>query len=118
MDIVLQNVADIKKLQAAGICTVRGVIMTTKKRLCEIKGLSEAKVDKIKEVAMKLCVRSLFLLIILLYALGGMTAAEPGLRDGARGVAQAAAGVPHLDGQPRARVVLISLLEPQSMYSV
>ena len=40
------NVADIKKLKTAGICTVRGIQMVTKKRLCAIKGLSEAKVDK------------------------------------------------------------------------
>lgn len=48
------NVADIKKLKTAGICTVRGVQMITKKRLCNIKGLSEAKVDKIKEAILKL----------------------------------------------------------------
>ena len=48
------NVADIKKLQAVGICTVKGIMMTTKKRMCEVKGLSEAKVDKIKEVAAKM----------------------------------------------------------------
>jgi hypothetical protein len=52
------NVADIKKLQAVGICTIKGVMMTTKKRMCEIKGLSEAKVDKIKEMAGKLMVSS------------------------------------------------------------
>lgn len=65
------NVAEIKKLQvfvsdmffsylfrvqAAGICTIKGIMMTTKKRLCDIKGLSEAKVDKIKESAAKLMV--------------------------------------------------------------
>ncbi|GMR42386.1 hypothetical protein PMAYCL1PPCAC_12581 [Pristionchus mayeri] len=48
------NVAEIKKLQAAGICTIKGIMMTTRKRMCEIKGLSEAKVDKIKEGAAKL----------------------------------------------------------------
>ncbi|TRY75736.1 hypothetical protein TCAL_09856 [Tigriopus californicus] len=48
------NVADIKKLKTAGICTVRGVQMITKKKLCNIKGLSEAKVDKIKEAILKL----------------------------------------------------------------
>uniref|UniRef100_A0A158R3X6 Meiotic recombination protein DMC1/LIM15 homolog n=1 Tax=Syphacia muris TaxID=451379 RepID=A0A158R3X6_9BILA len=48
------NVADIKKLQAVGICTIKGIMMTTKKRLCDIKGLSEVKVDKIKEIAAKL----------------------------------------------------------------
>ncbi|KAK6038529.1 hypothetical protein COOONC_23966 [Cooperia oncophora] len=46
--------ADIKKLQTVGICTVKGVMMTTKKRLAEVKGLSEAKVDKIKEAACKI----------------------------------------------------------------
>ena len=49
------NVADIKKLKTAGICTVRGIQMVTKKRLCNIKGLSEAKVDKMKEAVLKIC---------------------------------------------------------------
>jgi len=49
------NVADIKKLKSAGICTVRGIQMVTKKRLCNIKGLSEAKVDKMKEAVLKIC---------------------------------------------------------------
>ncbi|XP_072512219.1 meiotic recombination protein DMC1/LIM15 homolog isoform X2 [Notamacropus eugenii] len=48
------NVADIKKMKSAGICTVKGIQMTTRRALCNIKGLSEAKVDKIKEAANKL----------------------------------------------------------------
>lgn len=44
------NAADIKKLKMAGICTVKGVQMTTRRKMCNIKGISEAKVDKIKEV--------------------------------------------------------------------
>ncbi|XP_058872391.1 meiotic recombination protein DMC1/LIM15 homolog [Acipenser ruthenus] len=48
------NVADIKKLKTVGICTVKGIQMTTRRTLCNIKGLSEAKVDKIKEAANKL----------------------------------------------------------------
>ena len=47
------NVADIKKLKSAGICTVKGIQMITKKKLCNIKGLSEAKVEKIKEAVLK-----------------------------------------------------------------
>lgn len=46
--------ADIKKLKASGICTIKGIQMCTKKKLCAIKGFSEAKVDKIKEVCAKL----------------------------------------------------------------
>ncbi|CAG8476847.1 15801_t:CDS:10 [Acaulospora morrowiae] len=46
--------ADIAKLKSAGICTVRAIHMTTRKNLCRIKGLSEAKVDKLKETASKL----------------------------------------------------------------
>ncbi|XP_005722014.1 meiotic recombination protein DMC1/LIM15 homolog [Pundamilia nyererei] len=46
--------ADIKKLKSVGICTVKGIQMTTRKALCNIKGLSEAKVEKIKEAAGKL----------------------------------------------------------------
>ena len=49
------NVADIKKLKSAGICTIRGIQMVTKKKLCSIKGLSEAKVDKMKEAVLKIC---------------------------------------------------------------
>lgn len=45
--------ADINKLKSAGICTVKGVQMTTRKKLINIKGLSEVKVDKIKEAAAK-----------------------------------------------------------------
>ncbi|XP_059053947.1 meiotic recombination protein DMC1/LIM15 homolog isoform X2 [Achroia grisella] len=47
------NVADIKKLKAAGICTIKGIQMTTKKKLNNIKGFSETKVDKIKEACQK-----------------------------------------------------------------
>ncbi|CAG9310774.1 unnamed protein product [Blepharisma stoltei] len=48
------NVADINKLKTAGLCTVLGVIMTTRKDLINIKGLSDAKVDKILEACTKL----------------------------------------------------------------
>uniref|UniRef100_A0A8C0EYQ0 DNA meiotic recombinase 1 n=1 Tax=Bubo bubo TaxID=30461 RepID=A0A8C0EYQ0_BUBBB len=48
------NVADIKKLKTVGICTIKGIQMTTRRALCNVKGLSEAKVDKIKEAANKL----------------------------------------------------------------
>ncbi|KAJ1921051.1 Meiotic recombination protein dmc1 [Mycoemilia scoparia] len=45
------NVSDIQKLKSAGIYTVRAVQMTTRRNMCKIKGLSEAKVEKIKEIA-------------------------------------------------------------------
>ncbi|KAG7209877.1 hypothetical protein KM043_011479 [Ampulex compressa] len=48
------NVTDIKKLKSAGIFTIMGVHMLTKKRLCAIKGFSEAKVDKVKEACQKI----------------------------------------------------------------
>lgn len=51
-----QNMADIKKMKSVGICTVKGIQMTTRKALCNIKGLSEAKVEKIKEAAGKMLV--------------------------------------------------------------
>jgi len=38
--------------------------MSTKKKLCAIKGLSEAKVDKIKEVTVKLSGVSKVLIIL------------------------------------------------------
>ncbi|XP_021691994.1 meiotic recombination protein DMC1 homolog isoform X2 [Hevea brasiliensis] len=48
------NAGDIKKLQDAGIYTCNGLMMHTKKHLTGIKGLSEAKVDKICEAAEKI----------------------------------------------------------------
>nr|XP_019050902.1 meiotic recombinase Dmc1 [Kwoniella bestiolae CBS 10118]OCF29832.1 meiotic recombinase Dmc1 [Kwoniella bestiolae CBS 10118] len=48
------NVQDISKLKAAGIVTVLGVAQTTRRHLLKIKGLSEAKVEKLKEVVAKI----------------------------------------------------------------
>ncbi|KAH9400790.1 Meiotic recombination protein dmc1 [Tyrophagus putrescentiae] len=48
------NVLDIKKLKSAGICTIKGINMCMKKKMVQIKGLTDAKVDKIKEAAAKL----------------------------------------------------------------
>ncbi|KAL4276999.1 hypothetical protein AHAS_Ahas20G0263300 [Arachis hypogaea] len=45
---------DIKKLKDAGICTVEFVAYTPRKDLLQIKGISEAKIDKIIEAATKL----------------------------------------------------------------
>ncbi|RDX51023.1 hypothetical protein OH76DRAFT_341557 [Lentinus brumalis] len=42
------NVQDILKLKAAAINTVSGVNMTTRRHMLKIKGMSEAKVEKIK----------------------------------------------------------------------
>lgn len=47
------NAADLTKLKSAGLCTVLGVLMTTRKDLISIKGLSDAKVEKILEAAQK-----------------------------------------------------------------
>jgi meiotic recombination protein DMC1 len=55
------NVADIKKLQEAGLATVGSVLQCSSRDLIAIKGLSEAKVEKIKEAARKIDTRgSLF----------------------------------------------------------
>eukprot|EP00388_Colpodella_angusta_P022891 GDKJ01058513.1.p1 GENE.GDKJ01058513.1~~GDKJ01058513.1.p1 ORF type:complete len:364 (+),score=73.53 GDKJ01058513.1:55-1146(+) len=45
------NVSDIQKLKAGGYCTVLSIIQATKRELCNLKGLSEAKVEKIVEAA-------------------------------------------------------------------
>lgn len=37
------NVADIKKLQAAGVCTVEALQMSTKKDITNIRGITEAR---------------------------------------------------------------------------
>ncbi|TEB39377.1 hypothetical protein FA13DRAFT_1751484 [Coprinellus micaceus] len=48
------NVQDITKLKSAAINTISGVIMTTRRQMLKIKGMSEAKVEKIKEAAQKI----------------------------------------------------------------
>lgn len=45
---------DIKKLLEAGYHTVESVVFTPKKTLINVKGLSEAKIDKILEACNKL----------------------------------------------------------------
>lgn len=40
---------DVKKLRDAGLCTVEAVAYSPRKELLQIKGISEAKVDKIIE---------------------------------------------------------------------
>lgn len=47
--------ADIKKLKEGGIYTVENLAHAPKKELCAIKGISEAKVDKIQQAG-ALCV--------------------------------------------------------------
>jgi len=54
------NAADINKLKAAGIYTVQAVNMTTNKTLAKIKGLSEAKINKLRDAAVKLTDGGLF----------------------------------------------------------
>lgn len=46
---------DVKKLVDAGIHTIEAVLFQPKKALILVKGLSETKIDKILEAAMKLC---------------------------------------------------------------
>ena len=41
-------------MKKEGYCTVKSILMDVKKNLCKIKGLSEGKLDKIIEGAMKL----------------------------------------------------------------
>lgn len=46
---------DVKKLKDAGLCTVESVAYSPRKDLLQIKGISEAKVDKIVEADMSCC---------------------------------------------------------------
>lgn len=48
------NVSDLNKLKQSGIFTVNTVLSTTRRNLIKIKGLSEIKVEKIKEQSNKL----------------------------------------------------------------
>ena len=48
------SASDIKKLTDAGFHTIESVAFTPKKNLIHVKGLSEAKIDKILEACIKL----------------------------------------------------------------
>ncbi len=67
--------------------------MTTKKRLNEVKGLSEAKVDKIKEIAAKLTVSLMVFLCNVMFAL------DSRLHHGAGSGREAEDVLQDLDGQ-------------------
>lgn len=61
----LQNygigMGDILKLKQVGICTMKGLLMVTKKNLAKIKGLSEMKVEKMKDAANKALLTTSFM---------------------------------------------------------
>ena len=48
------NGGDILKLKAHGLRTILSCLMTTKKEMLNIKGITEAKVEKIYEAAQKI----------------------------------------------------------------
>ncbi|SCU87311.1 LAFA_0E05974g1_1 [Lachancea sp. 'fantastica'] len=48
------NASDLQKLKGAGIYSVNTVLSTTRRNLLKIKGLSEVKVEKVKEAAGKI----------------------------------------------------------------
>eukprot|EP00871_Galdieria_phlegrea_P005569 jgi/Galph1/6012/GphlegSOOS_G4658.1 len=48
------SATDVKRMKEAGYHTISSIIMTTRKNLLLIKGLSEAKVDKVRECAYKI----------------------------------------------------------------
>jgi len=48
------NASDVKKLQEGGLSTVESINFVPRKKLLEIKGISEAKADKIMNEAMKM----------------------------------------------------------------
>ncbi|KAI3925787.1 hypothetical protein MKX01_003346 [Papaver californicum] len=52
--LLLSGIASIKKLKDAGLCTAESVAYSPRKELLQIKGISEAKVDKIIEAVSKL----------------------------------------------------------------
>ena len=48
------NGGDINKLKGHGLCTILACLMTTRKEMLNIKGITEGKVDKIFEAAGKM----------------------------------------------------------------
>ena len=57
-----------KKLRDAGLCTVEGVAYTPRKDLLQIKGISDAKVDKIVEAGMLSYEYKFTLILVGVYA--------------------------------------------------
>ena len=55
------SASDIEKLKEAGFHTAETVHMTTKRNLLDIKGLSEAKVEKILLGAQQICTKGSFI---------------------------------------------------------
>ena len=45
---------DTQKLAAGGFCTVQSVAYATIKKLCEVKGISDTKAQKLREISYKL----------------------------------------------------------------
>lgn len=45
---------DITRLKKEGYCTVKSIIMDVKRNIAKVKGITEAKLEKIIEAAMKL----------------------------------------------------------------
>lgn len=48
------NAADIAKLKSGGFCTISSIIMAPKKELTNVKGINEAKIEKILDVVKKI----------------------------------------------------------------
>ena len=63
------NAADVNKLKLAGICTVKGLLMVTRKELLNIKGISDQKLDKMIEGAQKIEVINKLVLILVIRVL-------------------------------------------------
>ena len=61
--------ADIKKLKEGGLHTIEAVAYASKRELCDIKGISEAKVAKIKRCGCVWACFGLYPLVILLLLL-------------------------------------------------
>lgn len=53
--------ADIQKLKKAGVNTIKGVQMTTRKKLMQIKDFTEEKINAIKEACCKVSLTNGFL---------------------------------------------------------
>uniref|UniRef100_A0A6P7FA47 Meiotic recombination protein DMC1/LIM15 homolog n=1 Tax=Diabrotica virgifera virgifera TaxID=50390 RepID=A0A6P7FA47_DIAVI len=52
---------DIKSIKNMGINTIKGLQMTMRKKLLEIKGITEEKIDKIKEACCKISLSNVFM---------------------------------------------------------
>jgi len=73
--------ADVQKLVESGFCTVQAVAHATLKKLCEVKGISETKAQKLRAVAYKMVPSTFVTAAVEMQNRGQMVSLSTGSRE-------------------------------------